>query len=132
MFGSPETTTGGNALKFYSSLRLDIRRIAQIKEGEQVVGSRTRVKVVKNKVAPPFKTTEFDIMYGEGISYEGDLLDLAVQADIVNKTGAWFSFNDDKIGQGRENAKRYLKENENTCKEIENAVKAFIGLDSDA
>jgi len=131
MFGSPETTTGGNALKFYSSLRLDIRRIAQIKEGEAVVGSRTRVKVVKNKVAPPFKTTEFDIMYGEGISYEGDLLDLAVQADIVNKTGAWFSFNDNKIGQGRENAKRYLKENEKVCNEIENAVKAFIGLDSD-
>ena len=131
MFGSPETTTGGNALKFYSSLRLDIRRIAQIKEGEQVVGSRTRVKVVKNKVAPPFKTTEFDIMYGEGISYEGDLLDLAVQADIVNKTGAWFSFNDIKIGQGRENAKRYLKENEKACSEIETAVRAFIGLDSD-
>ena len=96
-----------------------------------MVGSRTRVKVVKNKVAPPFKTTEFDIMYGEGISYEGDLLDLAVQADIVNKTGAWFSFNDNKIGQGRENAKRYLKENEKVCNEIENAVKAFIGLDSD-
>ncbi len=131
MFGSPETTTGGNALKFYSSLRLDIRRIAQIKESDQVVGSRTRVKVVKNKVAPPFKTTEFDIMYGEGISYEGDLLDLAVQADIVNKTGAWFSFNDDKIGQGRENAKRYLKENKKVCSEIETAVKAFIGLDSD-
>ena len=131
MFGSPETTTGGNALKFYSSLRLDIRRIAQIKEGEQVVGSRTRVKVVKNKVAPPFKTTEFDIMYGEGISYEGDLLDLAVQADIVNKTGAWFSFNNDKIGQGRENAKRYLKENEKACSEIAIAVRAFIGLDSD-
>jgi len=131
MFGSPETTTGGNALKFYSSLRLDIRRIAQIKEGEQVVGSRTRVKVVKNKVAPPFKTTEFDIMYGEGISYEGDLLDLAVQADIVNKTGAWFSFNNDKIGQGRENAKRYLKENKKVCTEVEKAVKAFIGLDSD-
>ena len=131
MFGSPETTTGGNALKFYSSLRLDIRRIAQIKEGDQVVGSRTRVKVVKNKVAPPFKTTEFDIMYGEGISYEGDLLDLAVQADIVNKTGAWFSFNDEKIGQGRENAKRYLKENEKACNEIEHAVRAFIGLDSD-
>ena len=130
MFGSPETTTGGNALKFYSSLRLDIRRIAQIKEGDQVVGNRTRVKVVKNKVAPPFKTTEFDIMYGEGISYEGDLLDLAVQADIVNKTGAWFSFNDDKIGQGRENTKRYLKENEKICNEIENAVKAFIGLDT--
>ena len=131
MFGSPETTTGGNALKFYSSLRLDIRRIAQIKEGEAVVGSRTRVKVVKNKVAPPFKTTEFDIMYGEGISYEGDLLDLAVQADIVNKTGAWFSFNDNKIGQGRENAKRYLKENKNVCSEIECSVKAFIGLDPD-
>jgi recombination protein RecA len=131
MFGSPETTTGGNALKFYSSLRLDIRRIAQIKEGDQIVGNRTRVKVVKNKVAPPFKTTEFDIMYGEGISYEGDLLDLAVQADIVNKTGAWFSFNDEKIGQGRENAKRYLKENEKACHEIETAVKAFIGLDAD-
>jgi len=131
MFGSPETTTGGNALKFYSSLRLDIRRIAQIKEGDQVVGNRTRVKVVKNKVAPPFKTTEFDIMYGEGISYEGDLLDLAVQADIVNKTGAWFSFNDEKIGQGRENAKRYLKENEKACHEIETAVRAFIGLDAD-
>ena len=131
MFGNPETTTGGNALKFYSSLRLDIRRIAQIKEGEQVVGNRTRVKVVKNKVAPPFKNTEFDIMYGEGISYEGDLLDLAVQADIVNKTGAWFSFNDEKIGQGRENAKRYLKENEKACHEIETAVRAFIGLDAD-
>jgi recombination protein RecA len=131
MFGSPETTSGGNALKFYSSLRLDIRRIAQIKEADQVVGNRTRVKVVKNKVAPPFKTTEFDIMYGEGISYEGDLLDLAVQADIVNKTGAWFSFNDDKIGQGRENAKRYLKENEKSCSEIETAVRAFIGLDTD-
>lgn len=131
MFGSPETTTGGNALKFYSSLRLDIRRIAQIKEGDQVVGNRTRVKVVKNKVAPPFRTTEFDIMYGEGISYEGDLLDLAVQADIVNKTGAWFSFNDEKIGQGRENAKRYLKENEKACHEIETAVRAFIGLDAD-
>ena len=131
MFGSPETTSGGNALKFYASLRLDIRRIAQIKEGDQVVGNRTRVKVVKNKVAPPFKTTEFDIMYGEGISYEGDLLDLAVQADIVNKTGAWFSFNDEKIGQGRENAKRYLKENEKACHEIETAVRAFIGLDAD-
>ena len=131
MFGSPETTTGGNALKFYSSLRLDIRRIAQIKEGDQSVGNRTRVKVVKNKVAPPFKITEFDIMFGEGISYEGDLLDLAVQADIVNKTGAWFSYNDEKIGQGRENAKRYLKENENACDEIATAVRAFIGLDSD-
>ena len=128
MFGSPETTSGGNALKFYSSLRLDIRRIGQIKEGDQVVGNRTRVKVVKNKIAPPFKNTEFDIMYGEGISYEGDLLDLAVQADIVNKTGAWFAFNNEKIGQGRENAKRYLKDNEKVCNEIEKAVKAFMGM----
>ena len=128
MFGSPETTSGGNALKFYSSLRLDIRRIGQIKEGDQVVGNRTRVKVVKNKVAPPFKNTEFDIMYGEGISYEGDLLDLAVQADIVNKTGAWFAYNNEKIGQGRENAKRYLKDNEKVCNEIEKAVKAFLGM----
>ena len=128
MFGSPETTSGGNALKFYSSVRLDIRRIGQIKEGDLVVGNRTRVKVVKNKVAPPFKNTEFDIMYGEGISYEGDLLDLAVQADIVNKTGAWFAFNNEKIGQGRENAKRYLKENEKVCNEIEKAVKAFLGI----
>ena len=129
MFGSPETTTGGNALKFYSSLRLDIRRIAQIKEGDQVVGSRTRVKVVKNKVAPPFKNTEFDIMYGEGISYEGDLLDLAVQGDVVNKTGAWFSFSNEKIGQGRENAKRYLQENEKVKNEIESGVKAFLGME---
>ena len=128
MFGSPETTSGGNALKFYSSVRLDIRRIGQIKEGDLVVGNRTRVKVVKNKIAPPFKNTEFDIMYGEGISYEGDLLDLAVQADIVNKTGAWFAFNNEKIGQGRENAKRYLKENEEVCFEIEKAVKAFLGI----
>ena len=128
MFGSPETTSGGNALKFYSSVRLDIRRIGQIKEGDQVVGNRTRVKVVKNKIAPPFKNTEFDIMYGEGISYEGDLLDLAVQADIVNKTGAWFAFNNEKIGQGRENAKRYLKDNEKVCSEIEKAVKAFLGI----
>jgi len=128
MFGSPETTTGGNALKFYSSLRLDIRRIGQIKEGDQVVGNRTRVKVVKNKMAPPFKNTEFDIMYGEGISYEGDLLDLAAQADIVNKTGAWYSFNSEKIGQGRENTKRFLKENEKVKKEIETGVKAFLGI----
>ena len=128
MFGSPETTTGGNALKFYASIRLDIRRIGQIKEGDQVVGNRTRVKVVKNKVAPPFKNTEFDIMYGEGISYEGDLLDLAVQADIVNKMGAWYSYNKEKIGQGRENAKRYLEDNENVRNEIETGVKAFLGM----
>ncbi len=129
MFGSPETTTGGNALKFYSSLRLDIRRIAQIKEGDQVVGNRTRVKVVKNKVAPPFKNTEFDIMYGEGISYEGDLLDLAVKAEVVNKTGAWFSYNNEKIGQGRENSKRYLKENKKIKTKIEKAVKDFLGIE---
>ncbi len=128
MFGSPETTTGGNALKFYASVRLDIRRIGQIKEGDQVVGNRTRVKVVKNKVAPPFKNTEFDIMYGMGISYEGDLLDLAVQADIVNKMGAWYSFNKEKIGQGKENAKRYLQDNENVRNEIETGVKAFLGM----
>ena len=128
MFGSPETTTGGNALKFYASVRLDIRRIGQIKEGDQVVGNRTRVKVVKNKVAPPFKNTEFDIMYGEGISYEGDLLDLAVQADIVNKMGAWYSYNKEKIGQGRENAKRYLQDNENVRNEIKTGVKAFLGM----
>ena len=128
MFGSPETTTGGNALKFYASIRLDIRRIGQIKEGDEVVGNRTRVKVVKNKVAPPFKNTEFDIMYGEGISYEGDLLDLAVQADIVNKMGAWYSYNKEKIGQGRENAKRYLQDNENVRNEIETGVKAFLGM----
>ena len=128
MCGSPETTTGGNALKFYASIRLDIRRIGQIKEGDQVDGNRTRVKVVKNKVAPPFKNTEFDIMYGEGISYEGDLLDLAVQADIVNKMGAWYSYNKEKIGQGRENAKRYLQDNENVHNEIETGVKAFLGM----
>ena len=128
MFGSPETTTGGNALKFYASVRLDIRRIGQIKEGDQIVGNRTRVKVVKNKVAPPFKNTEFDIMYGEGISYEGDLLDLAVQADIVNKMGAWYSYNKEKIGQGRENSKRYLQDNENVRNEIETGIKAFLGM----
>jgi len=129
MFGSPETTTGGNALKFYASIRLDIRRIGQIKEGDQVVGNRTRVKVVKNKVAPPFKNTEFDIMYGEGISYEGDLLDLAVQADIVNKMGAWYSYNKEKIGQGRENAKTYLQENPDVLEKIVKNVRIFVGLD---
>ena len=128
MFGSPETTTGGNALKFYASVRLDIRRIGQIKEGDQVVGNRTRVKVVKNKVAPPFKTTEFDIMYGEGISLVGDLLDLAVKAEIVKKMGAWFSYGDDKIGQGREKTKVFLKENEKIRAEIESKVKAFMGV----
>ncbi len=128
MFGSPETTTGGNALKFYSSLRLDIRRIAQIKDGDNVVGNRTRVKVVKNKVAPPFRMTEFDIMYGEGISITGDLLDLAVKADIVLKTGSWFSFEDAKIGQGRENVKQYLKDNKKVYNKIEKQVKKFLGM----
>ena len=131
MFGNPETTSGGNALKFYSSLRLDIRRIAQIKDGDQVVGNRTRVKVVKNKVAPPFKLTEFDIMYGEGISFEGDLLDIAVKAEFVKKTGAWFSYEDNKIGQGRENVKVFLKENNDVRDKIEEQVKAFLGVGLD-
>jgi len=131
MFGNPEVTTGGNALKFYSSLRLDIRRIAQIKDGDQVVGNRTKVKVVKNKVAPPFKITEFDIMYGEGISLVGDLLDLAVKAEIVKKMGAWFSYGDAKIGQGREKTKVFLNENEKIRIEIEDKVKSFMGLDAE-
>ena len=131
VFGNPEVTTGGNALKFYSSLRLDIRRIAQIKDGDQVVGNRTKVKVVKNKLAPPFKITEFDIMYGEGISFIGDLLDLAVKAEIVMKTGAWFSYNDEKIGQGREKTKQYLKDNEKIKLEIESKVKSFLGMDEE-
>ena len=129
MFGSPETTTGGNALKFYSSLRLDIRRLTQIKEGDQIMGNRTKVKVVKNKMAPPFKVTEFDIMYGEGISFEGDLIDIAVRADIIAKTGAWFSYNETKIGQGRENAKRFLRDNADIRGEIVLKVKAFLGIE---
>jgi recombination protein RecA len=131
MFGNPEVTTGGNALKFYSSLRLDIRRIAQIKDGDEVVGNRTKVKVVKNKVAPPFKITEFDIMYGEGISLVGDLLDLAVKAEIVKKMGAWFSYGESKIGQGREKTKVFLTENEKIRVEIESKVKAFMGMDEE-
>jgi recombination protein RecA len=111
MFGNPETTSGGNALKFYASVRLDVRRIAAIKEGDEVVGSRTRVKVVKNKVAPPFRQAEFDILYNEGISYEGDLLDLGVEVGAVEKSGAWYSFEEERIGQGRENARRFLREN---------------------
>ena len=110
MFGNPETTTGGNALKFYSSVRMDIRRISQIKQGEEFIGNRTRVKVVKNKVAPPFREAEFDIMYNEGISYSGDVLDLAAQYNIVDKSGAWYSYGGEKIGQGREATKEYLKE----------------------
>ncbi|CCB64629.1 recombinase RecA [Hyphomicrobium sp. MC1] len=128
MFGNPETTTGGNALKFYASVRLDIRRIGQIKEREETVGNQTRVKVVKNKVAPPFKQVEFDIMYGEGISKVGELIDLGVKAGLVEKSGAWLSYNGDRIGQGRENAKTYLKENPRVAAEIERAIRANAGL----
>lgn len=123
MFGNPETTTGGNALKFYASIRLDIRRIGAIKDRDQIVGNQTKVKVVKNKLAPPFKTVEFDIMYGEGISKTGEILDLAIKAGIVDKAGAWYSYNNDRIGQGRENAKIFLKENPNTAKEIEDMLR---------
>lgn len=129
MFGNPETTTGGNALKFYSSLRLDIRRIGQIKDGQEVIGNRTKVKVVKNKVAPPFKIAEFDIVYGEGISKTGDLLDLAVEAEIVDKSGSWYSYSDERIGQGRENAKRFLSEQPEMCLDIENKVRLGFGLE---
>jgi recombination protein RecA len=129
MFGNPETTPGGRALKFYTSMRLEIRKITSIKEGTDIVGNRTRVKVVKNKVAPPFKMTEFDIMYGEGISYEGDILDLALKGDIVEKTGAWYSYGDTRIGQGRENAKNYLKDNPNERDRMVKEVKAFLGVE---
>ncbi|MDD0854575.1 recombinase RecA [Halobacteriovorax sp. GB3] len=128
MFGNPETTTGGNALKFYSSVRLDIRRTGAIKDGDNVVGNRTKVKVVKNKVAPPFKVIEFDIMYGQGISKSGDLLDLAVENKIVDKAGAWFSYNNAKIGQGRENSKRFLEENTEIMEEIKNKILVIHGL----
>ncbi|CDF57967.1 recombinase RecA [Thermobrachium celere] len=128
MFGSPETTPGGRALKFYASVRLDVRKVDSIKQGEDVIGSRTRVKVVKNKVAPPFKQAEFDIMYGEGISREGNILDVAVNNNIVQKSGAWFSYKDIKLGQGRENAKSYLKENPNLALEIENAIRQKYNL----
>jgi recombination protein RecA len=128
MFGNPETTTGGRALKFYASVRIDIRRIGAIKDGDSVVGGRTRVKVVKNKVAPPFREAEFDVMYGEGISREGDLLDLAVDRKIVEKSGTWFAFSGDRLGQGRENVKQYLKDNPATFKAIEDRVRAELGL----
>jgi recombination protein RecA len=128
MFGSPETTTGGRALKFYSSLRLDIRRIGAIKDGDRVVGNRTKVKVAKNKVAPPFRECEFDIMYGEGISREGDLLDLAVVQRVVEKSGAWFSYKGERLGQGRENAKQLMKDNPDILKKIEREVKVKLGL----
>ena len=132
MFGSPETTPGGRALKFYSSVRLDIRRIESLKDGAEVVGNRTRVKVVKNKVAPPFKTIEFDIMYGEGISKTGELVDLGVKAGIIEKSGAWFSYGDTRIGQGRENAKTFLKENPEIAAAVEKAIRANAGLVSEA
>ena len=131
MFGSPETTTGGNALKFYSSVRLDIRRIGALKDREEVVGNQTRVKVVKNKVAPPFKQVEFDIMYGEGISKTGELIDLGVKAGIVEKSGSWYSYGDQRIGQGRENAKQFLHEQKDIALEIEDKIRAAHGLDFD-
>ena len=132
MFGNPETTTGGRALKFYSSVRLDVRRIESLKQGGEVIGTRTRVKVVKNKIAPPFKEAEFDIMFGEGISVVGDILDLAAANNIVNKSGAWYAYDGNKIGQGRENAKQYLRDNQAVCAEIERRVRELFNLDADA
>jgi recombination protein RecA len=128
MFGSPETTTGGNALKFYASVRLDIRRIGSVKDRDEVVGNQTRVKVVKNKLAPPFKVVEFDIMYGEGVSKTGELIDLGVKAGIVEKSGAWFSYNSQRLGQGRENAKQFLRDNPDTAREVEMAIRQNAGL----
>ena len=131
MFGSPETTTGGNALKFYSSVRLDIRRIGQIKDKDQIIGNQTRVKVVKNKVAPPFKITEFDILYGEGISKEGEIIDLGVAAGIVEKSGSWYSYNGNRIGQGRENAKKFLLDNNEISIEIEDLIRGKNNTNED-
>jgi recombination protein RecA len=128
MFGNPETTTGGNALKFYASVRMDIRKIASLKQGNDVIGSRTRVKVVKNKVAPPFREVEFDIYYGEGISREGDILDLAVEKGIVDKSGAWFSYGKDRIGQGRENSRIFLRDNPEMANEITTKLLELTGL----
>lgn len=129
MFGNPETTTGGRALKFYSSVRLDVRRIESLKQGGEVIGNRTRVKVVKNKIAPPFKEAEFDIMFGEGISTVGDILDLAADNSIVNKSGAWYAYEGNKIGQGRENAKQYLRDNPEICAQIERKVRELFNLE---
>ena len=131
MFGNPETTTGGRALKFYSSVRLDVRRIESIKQGGEVIGNRTRVKIVKNKVAPPFKEAEFDIMFGKGISMVGDILDVATNADIIVKSGAWFAYKGEKIGQGRENAKQYLEDNPAVLAEVDKAVREYYGLEGD-
>jgi recombination protein RecA len=128
MFGNPETTTGGNALKFYASVRLDIRRVGSIKKGEEVIGSETKVKVVKNKVAPPFKQAEFDILYGEGISREGEIVDLGAQHGIIEKSGAWYSYNGDRIGQGKDNARDYLKEHPELALEIENRIREKVGV----
>ncbi|HMV49057.1 MAG TPA: DNA recombination/repair protein RecA, partial [Blastocatellia bacterium] len=128
MFGSPETTTGGRALKFYSSARIDIRRITQIKDGDSIIGNRTKVKIVKNKVAPPFREAEFDIMYGEGISKYGELVDLGVENKIVDKSGAWFSYKGERLGQGRENAKNTLKDNKELCARVEAEVRAALGI----
>ncbi len=128
MFGSPETTTGGNALKFYASVRLDIRRIGSIKKGDEVIGNETKVKVVKNKVAPPFKTAEFDILYGEGISREGEIIDMGVEAKVIEKSGAWYAYKGEKIGQGKDNAREFLRENNDLAVEIENLVRAAVGI----
>ncbi|MGC9184514.1 MAG: recombinase RecA, partial [Thiomonas sp.] len=128
MFGNPETTTGGNALKFYSSVRLDIRRVGSIKKGEEVIGSETRVKVVKNKVAPPFKQAEFDILYGEGVSREGEIVDLGVLAKLVEKSGSWYAYNGEKIGQGKDNAREFLKANPDIAREIENKIRVNLGV----
>jgi recombination protein RecA len=128
MFGSPETTSGGNALKFYSSVRMDIRRIGAIKDGDTISGNRTKVKVVKNKVAPPFKTCEFDILYGEGISYEGDLLDIGSAADIVKKSGTWYSYGDQRLGQGKEASRQFLREHPEIKREIDSKVREHFGL----
>lgn len=128
MFGSPETTTGGNALKFYASVRLDIRRIGSIKKGEEVIGSETKVKVVKNKVSPPFKTAEFDILYGEGISREGEIIDMGVVAKVVDKAGAWYAYGGEKIGQGKDNAREFLRENPDIAREIENKIRESLGV----
>jgi recombination protein RecA len=132
MFGSPETTTGGNALKFYSSVRLDIRRIGAIKQGDEAIGNRTRVKVVKNKLAAPFRQTEFDILYGQGVNKIGEIIDMGVEANIVEKSGAWYSYSGTRIGQGRENARQFLKDNEEMCGEIERRVRAHYGIGEDA
>ncbi len=128
MFGNPETTTGGNALKFYASLRLDIRRVSALKNGEEVVGSRTRVKVVKNKLAPPFKQVEFDMLFGEGISKEGDIIDLALQHNVIEKSGSWFAFEGEKLGQGRDNTRLFLKEHQDIVDKLRKKIEAKVGL----